>query len=135
MSLALIRRAFETTLQTWGSAQSVTILFENVTAEKPETAYAEAFVLPAPTQSQGIGRTHRGYTGVFQVSLSLPQNAGPGAAATLAASLDTAFPLNAPITVGGLEVWLTSPMSAAPALPDASRYRVPVSASYLANTI
>lgn len=138
MSQALIRAAFEQALNTWAAAQTpaVPVAWENVVYTPTAGArYARAFLLPARTTSDDLAGAHRHYEGVFQVSLVMPLGTGPAAAEALIASLDSAFPLTAPITSGSVKVFLLSPMSAAPALNEPDRFVVPVSCTYRADTI
>ena len=137
MSDALIRAAFETRLAAWGAAQSppIPIAYENATFTPPAGRYARCFLMPAPTECETMGGEHRRRMGIFQVSLCMPIGTGPGAAASLAASLDTAFPLTQPMTQGGVRIFLLSPMSAGPGIQDPDRYVIPVSCAYRADII
>jgi hypothetical protein len=133
MSLAIIRKAFETRLKTWADAQTpaIPVAWPNVTFTPPAGRYVRAFVLPADTTSDTLDKLHRAYTGIFQVSLCMPLNTGSGSAESLAASLDTAFA--ASMLQDGLRIFLTRPMSAAPAIVEPDRYIVPVSGRYRAD--
>lgn len=135
MSQALIRQAFEVKLAAWAAAQSpaIPVAYENANFTPPTSRYARAFVLPGESTTIDLECKARRYVGVFQVSLFLPIGEGAGAAGQIVASLDTAFSPHTPLTAGGLEVWLTSPMSAGPAQQEADRYIVPVSCRYTAN--
>lgn len=135
MSQALIRQAFEVKLAAWAAAQTpaITVAYENVNFTIPTGRYVRAFVLPGESTNLDLECKARRYVGVFQVSLFMPIGVGAGAAGALVASLDTAFSPDTPLTAGGLEVWLTSPMSAGPAQQEADRFIVPVSCRYTAN--
>ncbi len=134
MTIARIRSAFETKVKDWAQAQSpvIPVAYENTKFTPPDGRYARAFVLPGETTSNDLGGKHRRYVGVFQVSLHLPNEGGTATASTLAASLDAAFPLTAPLSASGLKVFLTTPMSQGPALSEGGHYRVPVSCRYRA---
>jgi hypothetical protein len=137
MSDALVRAAFETRLLAWANAQvpAIPVAFENASFTAPDGRYARAYLLPAPTACETFNGEHRRRMGVFQVSLCMPIGTGPGAAATLAASLDAAFPLSTPMTQGSIKVFLLSPMSPGPALQEPTHFIVPVSCTYRADTI
>ncbi|AKJ28840.1 DUF4128 domain-containing protein [Caldimonas brevitalea] len=137
MSQALIRQAFETRLKTWADAQApaIPIAWQNVTMTPPAGRYLRAFLLPASTGSDDLAGEHRVFRGLFQVTVVTPIGTGPGQAEQLAGQLDLLFPLTEPLAVGGLLVYLTSPMSAGPAIQEPDRYAVPVSAGYRADTI
>jgi hypothetical protein len=136
MSLATIRKSFETRLKTWADAltPAMPIAWENVTYTPPANTarYARAFVIPAPTEASTLARTDRVYRGLFQVSLAMPLNKGAGAAETLIASLDAAFAHT--FTQDSLRIWLLTPFRPAAGMPQDDRWVVPVSAEYMAQT-
>jgi hypothetical protein len=137
MSDALIAQAFETTLKAWADAQTpaIPVAWENVAFEPPSSGgrYMHAFMLPNRTRSLFLDGSGRTRVGIFQINLSMPIGTGAGAARTLAAALDTAFSVT--ITAGGLRIYLLSPMSAAPPLPNSHRFVVPISAEYRADSV
>lgn len=134
MSLQLIREAMEVALSTWASANSVSVAWENVkfvpTADAP---HARAYLLPGEPQAPFLSGAGRVHVGVFQVSLHMPQGYGTAAASALVDSLDAAFTTTAPLTAGGVSVFIVRPMGAGPAMPgDSGAYVVPVSCEYRA---
>lgn len=138
MSNAIIRAAFETRLVTWAAEQSppVPLAFQNRKFAKPvaPSRYAEAYLLPGRTVSLTLDGVHRRYVGIFQLSLFLPDQVGSGAGEALLPGLDALFPTTAPLSRAGMLVWITEPMSAAPALPaDDGRFMLPVSCRYRAD--
>jgi len=137
MSDQIIRAAFETRLAAWAAAQvpPIPIAYENAPFTPPSGRYARCFLMPAPAANEMLNGEHRRRMGVFQVSLCMPIGTGPAAGAALAASLDAAFPLTAPMLRDGLRIFLLSPMSAAPAQQEPDRYVVPVSCTYRADQI
>jgi hypothetical protein len=137
MSNALIRAAFESRLSAWAQAQTPPILiaYENVPFVQPTGRYLRSYLLPASTISKTLDRLHRQYTGVYQASIVMPLNAGPGDGQVLAAALDALFPIQTPLTQGGIKVILLTPMSAGPAMQDVNNYLIPVSCQYRADTI
>ena len=136
MSNALIRQGLETRLKTWADAQIpvIPIAFQNQTFTPPTTRFIRAFMLPGNSDSLDLARTHRKFVGIFQCSLYLPEGAGSGAGEVLVAALDTLFTTAAPIIVGTLQIFITRPMSAAPAIELPNRYMIPVSLEYNAHT-
>jgi hypothetical protein len=132
MSDALIAQAFETTLKTWADAQTpaIPVAWENVAFTPPAGRYIRAFLLPNKAKSLFLDGSGRTRVGLFQVNLHMPIGTGAAAARTIAAAIDAAFAVT--ITAGGLRIWLLSPMSAAPAIPQPDRFVVPVSAEYKA---
>lgn len=139
MSQALIRRAFESALQTWANAQTppIPIAFENVTFTPPALGgrYLRAFLLPAATGSDDLQGVHRRYEGVFQVSIVTPLNKGPGPAEALAAAIAALYSPETQMVVSGLRVYVITPMSPAAGIPEDDAYVVPMSCQYRADTI
>lgn len=137
MSDALIRTAFESRLATWAAAQTpaIQVAYENVNFTPPAGRYLRCFILPADTQSDTLDGLHRKRMGIFQVDLCMPTGTGPGPAVALAASLDAAFPLTAPMTQSTLKIFLLSPMSPSAAIQQPDHYVVPVSCAYRADTV
>jgi hypothetical protein len=137
MSQVRVDKGFESRVNAWAAAQvpPIPVAWPNVAFTPPAGRYVRAFVLPGRTDSRDLQGLHRGYVGVFQITLYLPLNDGPRRASALVDSLDAAFPLSDPIVVDGLRLHVTSPMSAAGPLDSPDRYVVPVSCRYAANTI
>lgn len=135
MSQAIIRAAFETTLNTWATGQSLAVAWQNKSFTPVNgTTYLRAFLIPNATQSEDLGRVHRRYGGVFQVSVALPLGAGPGAGEAILSGLSALFNPSAPITQSGVLVYILQPMSAAPAIVEPDRYVIPCSLTYRADT-
>lgn len=136
MSDALIRAAFESRVAAWAAAQSpaIPVSYQNVAFTPPAGRYVRVWILPAPTQSQGISGTHRERRGICQIDLCLPIGTGSAMASALVASLDAAFPMTGPMAQGSIQVWMKSPMSAASPIEGPTHYTVPVSGEYVSHT-
>lgn len=131
MSQAIIRKAFVTRLTGWANANGFTgkVAFENNGFTPPSaTAYLKCYLLPAATRDEFLEGGNRSYKGVFQVSIVMEPNKGPGAADTFAADMDALFPNR--FTQDGLIINMTQPMSQGPSVQEGDRYTVPVSGSY-----
>ena len=134
MTQARVRAALETVLETWATAQSMLVAWENVTFD-PGTQYVRSNLLPAQTQSFDLLGLHRRYQGVYQVTLVMPQGVGMGATEALVASLEVSFPQHTYFVSGGLRVLISRPMSAAGSFTGDGEVSVPVSCTYQADTI
>lgn len=138
MSTEAVRAILEARLNTWAAGRStpLRVAWENVTfAPTSGETYLQAFLLPAPTLSQDLKGDHRGYLGVFQVTVVRPNGAGRGPALSIAAELNTLFPVNGRYTSGSVTVQVITPASAGPGIPEPERYTIPVSFQYRADTI
>lgn len=135
MTQAIIRRAFESTLKTWADGQSLSIAWENRAFTPVNgTTYLRAFMLPIDTISDDLGRVHRRYEGIFQISIALPLGTGPGAGEAIVSALSTLFAPSTLITQSGLRIFVMQPISAAPAIVEPDRYVIPCSLTYRADT-
>lgn len=136
MSEKLIRSLYEGRMKTWAAARvpPLVVAWENITITPPAGAYLRAFLLRGDTTSRDLAGDNRHRVGVFQVSISCPPNTGPGAAESIAAELDTLFPMNLVLTSGSFSVTQTSPLRVRPGISDPDRYTVPVDFEYRADT-
>lgn len=132
MSLALVRRALETTLAAISPA--LPTAWENVapentsgaeTAPAASTAYQAAFLLPAPPANPEIGP---GYIeqGIFQVSLFYPLGNGSADATARAALIRAAFPFASTHAASGVTVLITQTPEVGPARIEDEQYFLPV---------
>lgn len=135
MSQAAIRAALEGRLNSFASARGYTITWENRPDSEPEGLYLRASLLPAPTASDDLAGDHRSYRGVFQVLVVAPIRTGPRAAEAIADALADEFVLNLRLSAPSFIVQVIRPTSTAPALQSETRYTVPVSIYYRADTI
>lgn len=137
MSNKKCRQAIEARLATWAAnrSPSLSVAYENAPFTAPTGLYLQGFLLPADTGSQDLAGAHRRYSGLYQITVRAPLNAGPGAAEGVLDELAALFPLNLRVTVTGLTLQVTTPVTAGPAAQDADRYVLPVSFGYRADTI
>lgn len=137
MSDKLIRSLYEGRLKTWAAARvpALLVAWENVGFTPPTGAYLRAFLLRADTTSEDLEGVHKARIGVFQVNISCPPNAGPGAAESIAAELEALFPNNLQLTSGGFMVQSITPLRVRAAITDPDRYTVPVDFEYRADTV
>jgi hypothetical protein len=130
MSQTLVRRALESAIGTWASANSQPVQWQNVVLDPEPASYVRAFILPAQTEAPDVQQAGRSYTGTLQVSIVRPQGEGPATAETLAASLSAALGMRQ--TSGGVTVHLLQPLSPVAPINEPGRYVVPCTASYSA---
>jgi hypothetical protein len=135
MSNQIIRAALETKLNTLATANAIPVAWENrVYVPVDGLTYLRSFFLPGETQSGDLGRLHRKYVGVYQVSIVAGIAVGPGGAENVATLLAAAFPPATPIVRSGVTIYVIRPMSASVAIVEPDRYIIPCSLSYEANT-
>lgn len=137
MTQKLIRTALESRLATWAAAHSpvLQVAWQNAAFTPPAATHLRAFLIPADTGSDDLKGDHRQYLGIFQVSIVVPDGAGPGEADTIISELDTLFPVNLRLTSGAITVLVTSPVSAGPGQNEPGLYVVPVSFAYRSDVI
>jgi hypothetical protein len=130
-----VRVAIENAVKVWVTAQALPFAWPNVVFTPPTGIYGRLSILPAPTLNVDLQGTHRGYIGVFQVSLYEEMGKGDGAVTQLADTLAAAFPVNRRITQSGLTLQITSAANIAPAVEGDVRDFVPVSLNYRADIV
>lgn len=134
MTQARCRQALETALQTWATANGHTVAWQNVTTSPEPAAYLRAYLLPNDTESADIGRANRRYSGTFQISICRPLGEGAGPGQAIATALAALFNPAAPLTAGGLTVWIAQPLSEGAAITEPAHSVLPCSVQYLADT-
>jgi len=133
MSQARIRAAFESRLAEWAAAQSLPVVWQNVSIQLPTGNHLRAYLLPAGTTSRDVAGDNRSYRGVFQVSVFTMPGQGAGRAEQTVRGLEALFPLTLCMDSGELRVRVITPMSAGPAVQEADWFIVPVSCRYEAD--
>ncbi len=134
MSNSIIRAAIEGRLKTWATARAPAMptAFENV-GYTPVlgTAYLRGFLMPANTKNQSIGGKHKGYHGMYQVSLHFPEGQGTGDVEAAAKEIEALFESPTTIVRQGRNVNVTRTPAIAMGMPDeAGFFMVPVTIWY-----
>lgn len=135
MSQQRIRAAFESRLATWAASKALPVVWQNVGAGNMTGDHLRAFLLPAQTLTSDLAGKHRGYRGVFQVSIFTRPNIGANRAEVLAGELDELFPVALRMLNAGLGVQVLTPMAARPAIVETDWYSVPVDCRYGADEV
>lgn len=131
MSVKSIRQALEVALNTWATANSTAIAWQNVPYTPTiGTKYVRASMIPAETANPSLGDNHRRYEGIFQLLLCLPDGKGSADTDTLADSLLTYFARGESFTVSSVTVRILESPSINPSINDAGWYVTPVSIRY-----
>lgn len=126
-----IRAALDTILNTYATAQSVDVAWQNTGYTPGPDAYLEPFLLPAESGTVGIEATGSiDYIGLYQVNVVCPKGGGTVESRTLVDGLLTAFARTTSETVSGQKVSIVKSW-ASPALDrNDAWYVVPVSIRY-----
>ena len=135
MSQPRIRAACESRLAAWAAGKGLPVVWQNVGAGNMTGDHLRAFLLPAQTLSMDIAGEHRGYRGVFQVSIFTKPGIGANRAESLARELDELFPVALRMLNAGLGVQVLTPMAARPAIVETDWYSVPVDCRYGAEEV
>ena len=133
MSQQRIRAAFESRLATWAASKGLPVVWQNVGAGSVSGDHLRAFLLPAQTLSSDLAGQHRGYRGIFQVSVFTRPNIGASRAETLARELDELFPAALRMLSAGLVVQVLTPMATKPPIQETDWFHVPVDCRYAAD--
>lgn len=136
MTQKIVRKILENAAKSWAAANSINVAWENVTFNPPvDGVYARSSMIPGRTMSDMLDGAHRGYIGVYQLTLVAPRNIGPRIVEDLIISMDAYFTTTAPLVDGSSRVFITSPMSAGPPEPYTDQFVVPVSCTYRADFV
>ncbi|MBH4535569.1 DUF4128 domain-containing protein [Pseudomonas aeruginosa] len=134
MSHEIIQQLFEARLDVWAKAKGISVAYPNVTFEPtPGAIYLRCFTLPGGTTSSDLGGNHRGFTGVFQISIVVPGGQGTGVAADIIAELGQQFPLYSELSRPGFSVQVVSPPAPGPWISGDIADTKPVSIGYRAD--
>lgn len=133
MSQARVRNAFESRLAAWAASKALPVVWQNVGAGNMTGDHLRAYLLPAQTLSMDLAGEHRGYRGVFQVSIFTRPNIGANRAESLARELDDLFPVALRMLSAGLTVQVMTPMASRPSIVETDWYSVPVDCRYEAH--
>ena len=135
MSQQRIRAAFESRLATWAASKALPVVWQNVGAGNMTGDHLRAYLLPAQTLSMDIAGEHRGYRGVFQVSIFTKPGIGANRAESLARELDELFPVAERILSAGVTVQIMTPMATRPAVSETDWFHLPVDCRYAADEV
>lgn len=131
MSVVAIRAALETALAAMSPA--VSTAYENKAFTPvlgtPYQRVAIMFARPVNIENTASHMEQ----GFMQVTLAYPENSGPGAAATRAELIRTAFYRGRCIVSGSVTVVLDATPEVMPGFVDGDRYCVPVRVRFFAN--
>lgn len=133
MSQKTIRAALESRLKTWADAQAPAIpcAWENVPYLPTVGArYLRPYMIPAATYDAAVTADITRYTGIFQVSIYMPEGTGAGAAETIAESLIALYPITISIDKSGLNIVIERTPSIGTAMHDEGWRVLPVSIRY-----
>ncbi|PCC84087.1 hypothetical protein COK51_34240, partial [Pseudomonas aeruginosa] len=115
-------------------AKGIPVAYPNVAFEPtPGAIYLRCFTLPAGSTSSDLGGYHRGFTGVFQISIVVPGGQGTGVAADIIAGLGQQFPLYSELSRPGFSVQVVSPPAPGPWISGDIADTKPVSIGYRAD--
>ena len=132
MSYVVIRSLLEVRLN--AITPNIQTAFENVpfTPVNP-TPWQRINLLPARTLNPTLGDSFKRETGIFQVTLNYPENAGPAAAATQAELIRAQFVRGTSLISGKVRVLIDEAPYVSPAMSDGGWYRLPISIPFIAD--
>lgn len=132
MSLALIRTALETKLNTISPALSTA--WQNVSFSPVQgTPYQAAYIMPAEPDNPTMGNDFHRERGVFQISLFYPIQAGSSAAEARAELIRAAFYRGQSMISGSVTVRISNTPSIGQGRVDGDRWMVPIKIQYFAD--
>lgn len=127
MSLKIIRKAFETRLQTYATANSLPVAYENSAFTPTDAAHLELFMLPGQTGSQYLAQNDRSYIGIVQINIAVPLNSANANAHNYATAIASLY--NVYIGQDTLRIF-TQPAYELPAQKTDTHYVLPLRIPY-----
>lgn len=135
MTTQRITQLFETQLAAIVKTLKINIAMENIEFKPGKNIYLRSHILPAATDVLDLAGTMKVYKGIFQVDIVAPAGTGKTKAGDIADSIIKAFPNNLELSEGAFTVWVDGEPNRMRALSDSTRYLIPVSIDYRADTI
>lgn len=137
MSDQTIMAALQSRLAVFASSKGLKVAFEGVSFAPDATkTHLADFLLPAQTDNPSMGRSHRRYTGIYQVDVDAPTGSNVVALRNLANEVAAHFPRGLTLThSSGLKVLIIRDPSISSLLPDGGRMKRAVSVRYQADVI
>lgn len=123
---AQIRRALEKAVYSYAQSHRLPLVPENTDTRQPSGAYLQIALLPADTVQGTLNAAK--YSGIFQITVYVPQNSGAGQADEIAAELINLFRRGGKFGVAAIR---QHPSRSKGYMLD-GRYAVAVSVPYLA---
>lgn len=137
MSDQHIMSALQTRLASFASTKGLSVAFEGVpfTPDATKTHLAD-FLLPAATDNPSMGRSHKRYTGIYQVDVDAPAGSNVVALRNLANEVAAHFHRGLTLShSSGLRVLIIRDPSISALLPDGGRMKRAVSIRYQIDVI
>lgn len=132
MSYVTIRRLLELRVNTMAPRPDVA--FENAPyTPRQGTPYMQLTLLPGKTENPTMGDQFKRETGLLQLSLYYPVNAGPALAYTQAEVARSHFPRGLTLSDTGVRVLIDEHPYVGSAMQDEGWFMVPVSIPYIAD--
>lgn len=132
MSFVIIRSLLEVRLN--AITPSIQTAFENVPfAPVNPTPWQRINLMPARTLNPTFGDAFKRETGIFQITLNYPENAGPSAATSRAELIRAQFVRGLALTSGTLRVLIDQAPFIASGTNDGGWFRLPVSVPFIAD--
>lgn len=123
---AQIRRALEKVVDSYAQSHRLPLVPENTDTKQPSGAYLQTALLPVDTVQGTLNAAK--YSGIFQITVYVPQNSGAGQADEIAAELINLFRRGGKFGVAAIRQY---PSRSNGYILD-GRYAVVVSVPYLA---
>lgn len=130
MSYAVIRKLLEVRLNTVGGVFPTA--FENTPFAPGVVPWQKVNLLPAKTLNPTFGSQHKRETGLLQVTLYYPPNAGSSSALARAETIRAGFPRGLSLEEGAVKLLVDQAAYIGPAANDGVWYQVSISVPYIA---
>lgn len=132
MSMSVVRNLLETQLNTLTPA--IDVAWQNVPyTPKSAKPWIRVNLMPAKTQNPTFGDGFKRETGIFQLTLAYPENAGPQAAELKSEDIRALFLRGLRLTNGKVSVLIDEAPFIAAGFNDSGYFKVPISVPWIAD--
>jgi hypothetical protein len=135
MSHTRIAELLETRLGEWADVKGITVAWDNIPENPPDTLYLQAYALPATTTTIDLAETLQVLPGVWQINVVAKAGDGVSEVRALAEDVAAQFPVGLALSDGVITCYISTPPTVYRGVSSNTRYSIPVSMNYRADLI
>lgn len=135
MSDSEIRKAFNDMVRGYATSKGMAVSLENGDFTPPvDTPYLKTTLFPAKADTKTLAGDHKGYAGVYQVTIVVPAGQGTGNITTIAKELQTLFPIYKRVAYGSNIAVVMTPVTTMTGIPQDGSFHTPTFFNYRSDT-
>ncbi|MFJ3266044.1 phage tail terminator-like protein [Serratia liquefaciens] len=135
MSHTRIAELLEAHLGEWADVKGVSVAWDNIPENPPDTLYLQAYAMPATTTTIDLAEKLQVLSGVWQINVVAKAGDGVSEVRSLAEEVAAQFPVGLALEDGTLTGYISTPPTVYRGIPSNTYYSIPVSMGYRAQII